>query len=93
MKFIPFILFLCLASTSYGQTTPLNEDVRIDTIITFDPITFEERIEVVVYTGEEEKTDFKPKDSSSSLIDTVIVFDPVTMKEEIIIIKSKAKKD
>lgn len=98
MRFIPFILFLFLASTSYGQNTNPQEQtiVRIDTIITFHPATYEETIEVVVvYAGEEqkeEKADFKYETTEKNGVDTLIIFNPKTMKEETIIVKRTPKK-
>ncbi len=90
MKFIPFILCLFIASVSYGQqTTSEKETVRIDTVITFDPETFEETIEVVVYKGEktaDEVADFTYKTDGTSTRDTIIIFDPETRKEDTIIV-------
>ncbi len=98
MRFIPFILFLFLASTSYGQQTTTQEEkdvVRIDTIITFDPETFEETIELVVYKGElrlaKDVVDFAEKATEKNGVDTIIIFDPKTMKEDTVIVKRGLK--
>lgn len=97
MRFIPFILSLFLASTSYAQKTNQQERtvVRIDTIVTFIPNFIEEIVEiVVVYAGdgqEEEKAYFKYETARKIGEDTIIVFDPKTMKEDTIIVKCVLK--
>lgn len=62
---------------------------RIDTIITFDPNTYEEKIKIVRVELDEE-SEIEPLENLEDVtIDTIITFDPKTNKEEIKIIKKK----
>jgi len=66
-----------------------SDSMRTDTIITFNPETFEEVITIVKVKSDSPSL-FKTMSSKSKpgTIDTVIIFDPVTKKETITIIKN-----
>lgn len=57
----------------------------VDTIITFDPVTFEETIQIVIA---DEKTVQKPSNDIYQ-IDTIITFDADTYEETMVIVKTK----
>lgn len=72
------------------DTIPIEEMVT-DTIITFDPETFEETVAVVTRKKSAlplNSKQLKFKSGIPGTIDTFIVFDPVTLKETIYTLKN-----
>lgn len=72
---------------SYSQDTfpPIPAELEgqeIDTIISFDPVTFVESIEYVIHTPQELGT--SPKTPLTG-IDTIVIFDPADFSETVII--------
>jgi len=88
MKYCLSILFIFL-SFSITIAQEKNKKFRIDTIITFDPNTYEEKIKIVrvkIKKNEKEPKVISDKEMEVE-IDTIITFDPKTLKEEIKIVK------
>jgi len=61
----------------------------VDTIITFDPVTFEETIQLVTT----DKKTIQKTSNDTYQIDTIITFNPDTYEETIEIIKTKIPTD
>ncbi len=87
-------------STELGEAQPVVLDTLpddgyvIDTIVTFDPVTYEEKVEIVRTKrtnddGADRQGQMTQKivRSSSEEVDTIIVFDPETYEERIEIVK------
>ena len=73
------------------DTLPLNDGFIIDTIIEFDPVTFEEKVQVVRTRIESDHAGgiIEKILESAEKFDTVIVFDSETLKSDTVIVRHK----
>jgi len=81
-----FLITSCSKDTAIPLATLTNQ---IDTVITFDPITFEETIQIV----ESNKTTSEQKiiETYQIQVDTIITFDADTYEETIEIVRTKVR--
>ena len=86
---IIFLVVIFISSCVMEKAISLEPTKQIDTVITFDPVTFEETIQVV----ETDRAYSKPKvvENYRIQVDTIVTFDSDTYEETIQIVKTKVK--
>lgn len=84
-----FLLVNLFSSCAAENIISFEAAKQVDTIITFDPVTFEETIQIV----ETDRKGLKPKvvENYRIQVDTIITFDADTYEETIQIVKTKVK--
>lgn len=77
-----FLLINSICSCAVKKKIPQFAAIQKDTIVTFDPVTFEETIKVV---------ESKEENISEQLykVDTIITFNPDTYEETIQVVRTK----
>lgn len=87
---IPIIFSSCVAEVITPiQEVSFQKEQRVDTIIIFDPVTFEETQQLIVIDNQVVKETIE----GEVQVDTIITFDPETFEETIQIVRTKVTKD
>ncbi len=87
--FIVFLVVIFISSCVAEKAISLEPTKQIDTVIIFDPVTFEETIQIVESDGKSSKP--KIVENYRIQVDTIITFDADTYEETIQVVKTKVK--